>query len=133
MYGYFIKNIEFKFIKNNIYIIIYNKIITINNNEDLSQFNGYKLYPEEKYLQLLKPHDITNLPLDEFITINGIKFKMLDDLKIYILENNIEISLSGKEDIFTEPYQNQNMSDEDRKHIKMWYWLKDKPDIIISE
>jgi hypothetical protein len=133
VYGYFIKNIEFKFIKNNIYIIIYNKMITINNDEDLSQFDEYKLYPKEKYLQLLKPHDITNLPLDEFITINGIKFKMLDDLKIYILENNIKLSLDGKEDIFTEPYQYQNMSDDDIKNIKMWYWWKDKPDIIISK
>jgi hypothetical protein len=58
---------------------------------------------------------------------------MLDDLKIYILENNIKLSLDGKEDIFTEPYQNQNMSDDDIKNIKMWYWWKDKPDIIISK
>ena len=104
-----------------------------NEEEDLSRFDEYKLYTKEKYESLLKPDEITNLPLDEFITINGIKFKMLDDLKIYILENNIELSFDGKEDIFSEPYQYQNMSVNDIGHIMDWYWLKDRPRIIISE
>ena len=104
-----------------------------NEPEDLSMFEEYKLYPKEKYEQLLKPDEITNYPLDEFVTINGIRFKMLDDLKIYILENNLKISFNGSEDIFSEPYQYQNMSRNDIGHIKDWYWLKDKPRIIISE
>jgi hypothetical protein len=104
-----------------------------NEEEDLSRFDEYKLYTKEKYESLLKPDEITNLPLDEFITINGIRFKMLDDLKIYILENNIKLSFDGKEDIFSEPYQYQNMSANDRGHIKDWYWLKDRPRIITDE
>jgi len=98
------------------------------------EWENYKLYPKEKYIELLRPYDITNYPLDEFVTINRIIFKMLDDLKIYIIENNIEISNNtGKEDIFSEPYQNQNMSINDINHIRKWYWCKDKPGIIISE
>ena len=104
-----------------------------NEEEDLSIFEQYKLYTIEKYEQLLKKDEITNYPLDEFVTIDGIRFKMLDDLKIYILENNIKIYFNGKEDIFSEPYQYQNMSRNDIGHIKDWYWLKDKPRIIISE
>lgn len=103
-----------------------------NYDEDLSMFDKYKIYPNEKYIQLLKQDEITNLPLDEFITINNIKFKMLDDLKIYIIENNLIISFDGSEDILSEPYQYQNMSRNDISHIKDWYWLKDKPRIIKS-
>jgi len=90
-------------------------------------------YSKEKYEQLLKPDDITNYPLDEFIKINGEEFKMLDDLKIYILENNIKLYFNGKDDIFTEPYKEQNMSWNDIKHIKDWYWRKDKPNMITCE
>ena len=72
--------------------------------------------------------------MDEFITINGIYFRMLDDIKIYIIENNLKLSNNeGKEDIFTEPYQNQNMSINDINHIQRWFWCKDKPEIIITE
>ncbi len=104
-----------------------------NDDEDLSMFEEYKLYSKEKYEQLLKPDEITNLPLDEFVIIGGIKFKMLDDLKIYILENNIKIFFDGSEDIFTEPYREQNMSWNDIKHVKDWYWWKDRPRIIYTK
>lgn len=70
-----------------------------NEEEDLSIFEEYKLYPKERYEQLLKPDEITNYPLDEYIVINGIEFKMLDDLKIYILQNNFKLSFDSKEDI----------------------------------
>ena len=73
------------------------------NEEDLSIFEEYKLYPKEKYEQLLKPDEITNYPLDEYVKMNGIEFKMLDDLKIYIIENNLKLSFDGKEDILSEP------------------------------
>jgi hypothetical protein len=46
-----------------------------NKPEDLSMFDEYKLYPKEKYEQLLKPDEITNLTLDEFVIIDGM-FKM---------------------------------------------------------
>ena len=104
-----------------------------NEEEDLSIFEQYKLYTKEKYEQLLKKYEITNYPLDEFVIIDGIRFKMLDDLKIYILENNIKINFDGKEDIFSEPYQYQNMSTNDIGHIKDWYWWKDKPREFIVE
>lgn len=94
--------------------------------EDLSIYDEYKLYDKEKYNKLLNLNDITNLPLDEFVVINGIKFKMLDDLKIYILENNLILSLEGKEDILSEPYKYQNMSDNDIKHLKTWFYWLDK-------
>ena len=104
-----------------------------NKKEDLTIYNKYKIYSNEKYIKLLKHDEITNLPLDEFVTINNIRFKMLDDLKIYILENNIKITFDGTEDILSEPYQYQNMSRNDIGHIKDWYWLKDKPRIIKCE
>ena len=104
-----------------------------NEEEDLSIFEEYKIYPKEKYIELLKPDEITNYPLDEYIIINGIEFKMLDDLKIYIIENNLKLSFDGKEDILSEPYQYQNMSRNDIKHLKSWFWRKDRPGIIISE
>lgn len=104
-----------------------------NEEEDLTMYEKYKIYSNEKYIKFLKPDEITNLPLDEFITINNTKFKMLDDLKIYILENNLTITFDGTDDILTEPYQYQNMSRNDISHIKDWYWLKDKPRIIKTE
>lgn len=104
-----------------------------NQDENLSQYNEYKLYSENKYKELLDPDDITNLPLDEFVVINGIEFKMLDDIKIYILENNLKLSLKGEEDILSEPYQYQNMSDNDIKHLKMWFWWLDKPKTFYVE
>ena len=82
------------------------------NEEDLSIYEEYKLYPKEKYIELLKPDEITNYPLDEYVKINGIEFKMLDDLKIYIIENNLKLSFDGKEDILSEPlikfFENKN-------------------------
>ncbi len=81
---------------------------------------SYKLYPKEKYEQLLKPNEITGFPLDEFVTINGIYFKMLDDIKIYVLENNLGL-YDDKEDILDEPYKNQNMSVNDTTHLRDWY------------
>lgn len=83
-----------------------------------------KLYPKEKYEQLLKPREITNFPLDEFVVINGIQFKMLDDIKIYILENNLSLH-DDKEDILNEPYKNQNMSRDDIIHLRNWFHEKD--------
>ena len=74
-----------------------------NEEEDLSIYEEYKLYPKEKYIELLKPDEITNYPLDEYVIINGIEFKMLDDLKIYIVENNLKLSFDGKEDILSDP------------------------------
>ena len=83
-----------------------------NEEEDLSIYEEYKLYPKEKYIELLKPDEITNYPLDEYVKINGIEFKMLDDLKIYIIENNLKLSFDGKEDILSEPlikfFENKN-------------------------
>ena len=96
------------------------------------EWENYKLYPKEKYIELLIPCYITNYPLDEFVTINNIYFKMLDDIKIYIIENNLKLSFDGKEDILSEPYQNQNMSRNDIKHLKSWYWWKDKPKKFIA-
>lgn len=107
--------------------------MNLNEEEDLSIFEDYKLYKKEKYISLLKEDEITNYPLDEYVIINGIEFKMLDDIKIYIIENNLKLSFDGKEDILSEPYQNQNMSTNDIKHLKSWYWRKDRPGIIISE
>ena len=104
-----------------------------NEEEDLSIYEEYKLYPKEKYIELLKPDEITNYPLDEYVIINGIEFKMLDDLKIYIIENNLKLSFDGKEDILSEPYQYQNMSRNDIGHLKDWFWRKDRPGIIISK
>jgi hypothetical protein len=63
----------------------------------------------------------------------GQEFRMLDDLKIYILENNSKVSFDGSDDIFTEPHQYQNMSWNDIGHLKDWYWWKDRPRVIISE
>ena len=37
------------------------------NEEDLSIYEEYKLYPKEKYIELLKPDEITNYPLDEYV------------------------------------------------------------------
>jgi hypothetical protein len=103
-----------------------------NEEEDLTIFEEYKLYPKEKYIELLKPDEITNYPLDEYIVINEIEFKMLDDLKIYIIENNLKLSFDGKEDILSEPYQYQNMSRNDIKHLKSWFWWKDRPRKFIA-
>jgi|LauGreDrversion4_2_1035121.scaffolds.fasta_scaffold1688528_2 hypothetical protein len=86
-----------------------------------NEYDKYKLYPKEKYEKLLKPHEITNFPLDEFVIINGIEFRMLDDIKIYILENNLSL-YDNKEDILDEPYKNQNMSYNDSKHLRDWFF-----------
>ena len=63
-----------------------------NNNDNDSYYDpewkNYKLYFEEKYIELLRPSDIINYTFDKFMTINGIYFRMLDDIKIYIIENN---------------------------------------------
>ncbi len=84
---------------------------------------SYKLYPKEKYEQLLKPHEITGFPLDEFVIINEIYFKMLDDIKIYILENNLGL-YDNKEDIVDEPYKNQNMSERNANHLRDLYFCR---------
>jgi hypothetical protein len=41
----------------------------------------------------LKKQEMSGLLLDNPITINGITFDYLDDVKIYMLENNIDIEV----------------------------------------
>jgi hypothetical protein len=79
----------------------------------------------------LKKQEMCGLLLDNPITINGITFDYLDDVKIYMLENNIDIEViddiyeNGVEDDDYNDNDNKGMTYNDYWHIRVWFFAKD--------
>ena len=76
----------------------------------------------------LRDHEITNLPLDDFFHIieNGKKivFTQLDDVKIYMLQNNLTEEFL-EEHYYGEIEDDTTLSEDDYWYLRRWIIFRD--------
>jgi hypothetical protein len=74
---------------------------------------------EEKQEFVLKKQEMSNLPLDNSLTINNKKYIMLDEIKIFMLENNL-----NPDNFLLELHEKDKMSYNDYWHLRRNFSLK---------
>jgi hypothetical protein len=69
----------------------------------------------------LNKRDVNGCPLDEFFTINGIEFEMIDDVKKYIIYHD------KKQKFIDKLYKKEKITEDDYIHLNRWFYLHKFP------